>query len=181
MEKSLGQLPEPVARPVLIVVSGLPGTGKTYFSRNLAERIPLVTLESDVLRKALFPEPAYSPEESSMLFRAVHFLIAGLLKKGISLVLDATNLSEHYREYLYNIAEQLKVKLILIYLEASPEVVSERLKARHEEAENRSDADWAIYQKMKPTVEKIKRKHYVINTAYDITPALNKIIKEVLR
>ncbi|MFH1639027.1 MAG: ATP-binding protein [Chloroflexota bacterium] len=181
LEENLASLPEPVARPVFIVVSGLPGTGKSYFSHKLAERIPLVILESDALRKAIYPEPAYSREESRILFQAIHLLIKKLLTNGISLVLDATNLSEHYREYLYNIAEHLDDKLILVYLEAPPDVVSARIRARHQDLGNRSDADWAVYQKMRHTVEKIRRKHFTVNTAYDITPALNKIVKEVLR
>ena len=36
---SLGQLPDPEAEPSLIVVSGLPGTGKSYFCSKLAERL----------------------------------------------------------------------------------------------------------------------------------------------
>lgn len=181
MEESLGQLPEPAAKPVFIVVSGLPGTGKTYFSHRLAERISVVILESDALRKTIFSVPDYSPEESSLLFQAINFLVMSLLKSGVSLILDATNLSEHYREELYSIAEQSSARLILVYLEAPPEVVSERLRHRREDTGNKSDADWAIYQKMRPTVEKIRRKHYVINTAYDITSVLNKIVKEVQR
>ena len=70
LAENLGQLPELVAKPSLIVVSGLPGTGKSYFSNKLAERLPLIILESDALRKALFPSPSYSPQESSRLFRA---------------------------------------------------------------------------------------------------------------
>jgi hypothetical protein len=61
--ENLEQLPEPVVRPVFIVVSGLPGTGKSYFCRRLAERTPLIILESDAMRKALFPSPVYSTEE----------------------------------------------------------------------------------------------------------------------
>ena len=37
LREALAELPEPVARPFLIVISGLPGTGKSYFSRRLAE------------------------------------------------------------------------------------------------------------------------------------------------
>lgn len=48
-------LPQPEARPAVIVVSGLPGTGKTYFCHRLAERLPCVILESDALRQQLFP------------------------------------------------------------------------------------------------------------------------------
>jgi len=181
LTESLGELPEPVAEPTFIVVSGLPGTGKTYFCSQLAERLPFVILESDALRKALFSSPSYSSKESSHLFRTIHLLIERLLKKGISLILDATNLSEQYREYLYSIAEHLDVKLILVRVEAPPQVVYERLKARLENSGSKSDAEWAIYQRMKPSVQKIRRNHYAVDTSRDITPVLDKIVREVRR
>ncbi|MCZ6891349.1 MAG: AAA family ATPase, partial [Chloroflexi bacterium] len=55
--ESLERLPEPVARPVLMIISGLPGTGKSHFSRRLTERVALAMLETDALRKALFSVP----------------------------------------------------------------------------------------------------------------------------
>lgn len=180
--ESLGELPELVAEPVFIAVSGLPGTGKSYFCSRLAERLPVVILESDALRKALFPSPSYSPQESSRLFRAVRLLIERLLKKGNSLILDATNLSERHREYLYSIADRLGVKLVLVRVEAPPQVVHERLKARREglSVVGESDADWAVYQRMKPSVQKIRRHHYAVDTSRDITPVLDKIVREVM-
>jgi len=176
---SLGQLPEAVVRPALVVVSGLPGTGKSYFCNKLAERLPFTILESDALRKVLFSPPSYGAKESSHLFRAIQRLIERLLKKGIPLILDATNVSERHREYLYSIADHLDVKLILVRVEAPPEVVRGRLEARLENPGNKSDADWTIYQRMKSSVEKIRRKHYAVDTSQDITPVLDKIVKEV--
>jgi len=181
LTESLGQLPEPAVKPAFIVVSGLPGTGKSYFCSKLAERLQFIILESDALRKALFSSPGYSAAESGRLFRAIHLLIERLLKKGVSLILDATNLSERYRERLYSIAERLDVKLILVRVEAPPQVVRERLKARQENPENKSDADWAVYQRMKSSVQKIWRNHYAVDTSRDITPVLDKIIREVRR
>jgi hypothetical protein len=180
---SLGQLPEPVVKPAFIAVSGLPGTGKSHFCSKLAERLPFVIVESDALRKALFSSPSYSSPESTRLFRALHLLIERLLKKGVSLILDATNLSERYRERLYNIADRLDVKLILVRVEAPPQVVYERLKSRQEEANpgSKSDADWGVYQRMKSTVQKIRRNHYAVDTSRDITPVLDKIVREVKR
>jgi len=179
--ESLGELPELVAEPVFIAVSGLPGTGKSYFCSKLAERLSFIVLESDALRKALFASPSYSPQESSHLFGAVRLLIERLLKKGNSLILDATNLSERHREYFYSIADRLDVKLILVRVEAPPQVVHERLKARREglSVVGESDADWAVYQRMKPSVQKIRRNHYAVDTSRDITPALDKIVREV--
>ena len=183
LTESLGQLPEPAVEPAFIVVSGLPGTGKSHFSGMLAERLPFLILESDALRKSLFPSPTYSRPESSRLFQACHLLIERLLKRGIPIILDATNLSERHRERLYSIADRLGSKLILVRVEAPPEVVYERLKTRREGANpgNKSDADWSVYQRMKPRVQKIHRNHYAVDTSRDITPVVDKIVREARR
>jgi predicted kinase len=179
----LGELPEPVVKPAFVAVSGLPGTGKSYFCAKLAERLPFVILESDALRKALFSPPSYSPEESARLFRTLHLLIERLLEKGIPVILDATNLSERDRERLYNIADRLDARLILVRVEAPPELVYQRLKARSngENSGNNSDADWEVYRKMKPSVEKISRKHYAVDSSRDIAPVLAKVVREASR
>jgi len=183
LARNLGRLPEPEAQPAFIVVSGLPGTGKSYFCQQLAERLPCLVLESDALRKQMFTVPTYSVPESSRLFQTIHQLIDELLSKGIPVVLDATNLSERYRERLYSIAENLNAKLILVRVEAPPDVVRERLDSRLMQTgiKGNSDADWTVYQQMKPTAEKIRRNHYAVDTSRDITPVLNKIVREASR
>ena len=183
LTESLGQLPEPVVRPTFIVVSGLPGTGKSYLSSKLAERLGFLILGSDALRKTLFPSPSYSQQESSHLFQACHLLIERLLAKGVSIILNATNLSERHRERLYNIADRMGAKLILVRVEAPHQVVEERLKARQAGANpaDESNAGWEVYQRMRPTVQKIGRNHFVVDTSRDIAPVLDKIVREVRR
>ncbi len=178
---NLGELPEPVAKPFLIVVIGLPGTGKSHFCRQLAQHLPAIILESDGLRKALFPSPDYSAAESVRLFRACHLLMERLLEKGIPLIFDATNLSEHNREYLYRIAERLGIKLVLVRVEAPPELVYQRLKERAVGSEGNSDADWEVYRRMKPQAQRIRRRHYAVDTSRDITPVIDKIVREINR
>ncbi len=180
---SLRDLPEPMVRPAFVVVSGLPGTGKTHFCRKLVERLPLAVLESDTLRKALFPSPTHAPTERARLFKAIHQLIGDLLRKGIPLVLDATNLSEAYRERLYSIADHYDARLVIVRVDAPAQVVQERLKARGTVANplEHSEADWSVYQKMKPTVQTIRRKHYAVDTSRDLISVLDKIVREIKR
>jgi hypothetical protein len=181
LTKSLGELPEPTARPVLVVVSGLPGTGKTYCCRKLAERLPSVTLESDALRRVLFQAPDYGFAESARLFKAIRELSERLLKRGISIIMDATNLQERYREYFYSIADRLEARLVLVRVKAPLSLVRERLRTRLNNIDEKSDADWDVYRKMRCTVEKISRKHFVIDTSRDIYPVLDKIMREINR
>jgi len=183
LRTSLGELPEPVVKPCLVVVSGLPGTGKSYFSRRLAQRTPLVILESDALRKVLFLSPNYTQEESTSLFQATHRLIETLLKKGVSLVLDATNLQEPHRERLYNISERVDAKLIMVRVEAPDHIVQQRLADRGREfrREDKSEATWAVYQRMKGTSQTIRRNHFAVDTSRDIDPVIQKIVREIDR
>jgi predicted kinase len=178
---SLGPLPQPRTRPIFIALSGLPGTGKSYFSQLLAEKLPLVILESDALRKVLFPQPSYSHIESARLFRACYFLIENLLKAGVSLVLDATNLTERYRQKLYNIAETTKARFVLVKMVAPAQVVRKRLKLREKNPLNMSDADWEVYQSMKTEEETIHRRHYVVDSSKDVTPVIDVIIGELTK
>ena len=181
LRAGLVPLPEPVSKPALIIISGLPGTGKSYFSQKLAERLPFLLLETDALRAMLFPSPRYTAGESYRLFRACHLLIEELLREGIRVIFDATNLMERHRERLYHIADQLGVKLVIVQVEAPPELVRQRLEERAlgVQPEVRSEADWSVYEKMRPTVQRIRRNHFVVDTSTDITPVIDKIAREL--
>ena len=182
--ESLGErLPEPVLNPVLIVVSGLPGTGKSSFSNRLAERVPVAVVESDAMRKAMVPSPLYTAEESGRLFQAIHGLIDLLLERCVPVLLDATSLVEAHREHLYQIAGRHSARVILVRVEAPPEVVRQRLEGRAKDAQGHdpSDADWEVYQRMRPSQEPIRRNHMVVDTSRDIGPAVEKIVREINR
>ncbi|MFC1935688.1 AAA family ATPase [Chloroflexota bacterium] len=178
-----GPLPEPVLHPVLVVVSGLPGTGKSFFSQRLAERISLLVMESDAMRKALVPSPLHSTGESARLFRAVHEVIDLLLEHCLPVLLDATNLAESHREHLYHIAEQRSARVILVRVKAPPEVVHQRLEDRagRSQRQDHSDADWEVYKRMSPSQEPVRHNHLVVDTSQDIEPAVQKVVREINR
>ena len=176
-----GLLPEPVLQPVLVVVSGLPGTGKSYFSRRLAQQAPLAVLESDALRKVLTPSPIHTAEESARLFQAIHEVIDILLGQRLSVLLDATSLAETHREHLYRLAERHNAKMMLVLVEAPPQVVRQRLDVRGKSPlrQDHSDADWDVYQRMRPLQEPIKRDHISVDTSGDIEPVIEKVARDI--
>jgi len=183
LRESLGPLPEAVPNPGFVVVSGLPGTGKTFFCRKLAERQPFCILESDAMRKVLFPSPDYNAAESARLLAACHNLIEWLLKEGVPVIFDATNLSEHHREHLYRISDKTGARLVLVRVVAPPAVAYQRLQSRKKEAasEDKSDADWEIYRRMEPRAERIRRNHFAVDTSQNIIPVIDKIIRALNR
>ena len=183
LRQSLNSLPQPQIEPSLIVVSGLPGTGKSFFCRKLAEKLSFPILASDTLRKILFPYPQYKESENKRLFSACYVLIEELLRKGIPVIFDATNLLERHREYYYRAAERAGAKLILVWFEAPTEVVRQRLLAREKTAKQQSDSEagWEVYNKMKPRRQRISRNHLVVDTSQDITTVIDKIVRATKR
>lgn len=181
LEASLGPLPRPVERPPLIVLSGLPGSGKSHLARDIARRYPLALLESDALRKALVKRPVYSQKESRRLFAACQRLLEGLLSKGIPALLDATNLKEMHRRPLYRIAERAGARLLLVEVSAADEIARRRLEARLN-AENpwdRSDATVDVYESMRREAEPLERPHVVVDGSGDTGLAAESVLRQL--
>ncbi|MBI4199444.1 MAG: ATP-binding protein [Chloroflexi bacterium] len=179
--RHLPPLPAPARRPVVVVLSGLPGTGKSTFGKRLGQRVPLAVLESDALRRLLVRVPTYAAEESARLFDAIHQLIGELLGQRVPVLLDATNLVEAHRQQVYAIAEKHHALLLVVRLEAPRETVRQRLarRAQDEAREDSSEAGWEVYERMRPSVETIQRPHLVIDTSRDLEPAVSRLAQEV--
>ncbi|TET56679.1 MAG: hypothetical protein E3J50_02440 [Dehalococcoidia bacterium] len=59
----------------------------------------------------------------------------------------------------------------------------QRLLAREEAGvpQDDSEADWAVYNRMRPRRERIPRNHFVVDTSQDITAAIDKIVRATKR
>ncbi len=167
----------PPARPVLLLLAGLPGTGKTHFARRLQERLSFVVLETDRLRKELVTSPRYTPGEHRRLLDACHMLTREYLASRHPVLFDATNLTERFREPFYRIAESLDLPLALVEVTAPREVVRRRLRSREAglDPQTNSDAGWLIYCRMAPAWEPIVLEHHVVDSSKDITAVVEHV------
>ena len=179
VEQRLANTEETTAWPVLIMLCGLPATGKSYLARRLVERMPFVIVETDFVRKTLFPTPTYSAQESGLVHRVCHALMEKLLRRGARVVFDATNLVELHREKVYRLARSAAAKLVIVQTVAPEAVVRERLEKRKvaRDSDDISDATWAIYKRMASDQQPIGHPHLIIDTSGDLEEAVNKILR----
>ena len=135
------------------------------------------------MRKALFPQPTYLPNESARTFDALHRIADELLRQNISVLIDATNLKERNRKVFYNIADRCRAKIILLVTTAPSHVVWKRLeqRGRSYDREDNSDADWSVYLKMESSVDPILREHYMVDTSGDTQPVMDQVAREANR
>lgn len=170
---------ETTVYPVFIMMSGLPGSGKSYLSQRLAKELPAVVVETDRVRKVLFLEPVYTAEESAAVHRVCQEVIRRLLARGVRVIFDATNLIEFQREALYSLAERSDASLLIVRTVAPEPVVRERLEQRGLNPEDSSDADWRVYRRMLQSEQPIRRRHLCIDTSEDIDEAIHRIVEAI--
>lgn len=171
------QAPEGIIdEPALVLVIGLPGSGKSHFTGALSRAVPAVVIRTDEVRKILFRRPTYSPQESGVVYRTSQYLVEEYLRLGKNVIFDGTNLSENGRKTIYDIVERAGARLLLVHVVAPERVIRERLERREDQADIAlSDAGWAVYLKMKERFEPIRREHWTIDTSADIEPAVSEI------
>lgn len=155
--RALGILAPPAERPALVMVGGLPGTGKTTLARGLEERWGELLLRSDEVRKELaglgpreeaaapFGEGIYSPSHTRRTYETLLERTREALFRGNRVVVDASFHQQRWRTAFLDAARALGVAVRLLVCTAPAEVARDRLSSRGPDA---SDADPEIHREM---------------------------------
>jgi aminoglycoside phosphotransferase family enzyme/predicted kinase len=153
---ALGELATPGRKPCLVLVGGLPGTGKSTLAQGLALRADFCLIRSDLVRKELaglacqdsarcpFGEGIYAPAWTERTYAECLCRAEKLLFEGKRVIVDASFGEEKKRHTFLAAANQLGVPAVFVVCEANAEAVRQRLHCRRGDA---SDADWATFQK----------------------------------
>ncbi|MEO0077433.1 MAG: AAA family ATPase, partial [candidate division WOR-3 bacterium] len=182
------------AQPKLVVMMGLPGTGKSYVARHLAERLGAFHLMSDSIRKQLlgislsarrfegYGKGIYKGNigrktYDEMMRRAKTFVSAGH-----STIMDATFLHPDSRRRAQALARAAGVPLLFVFADCPEKTVVSRLRRRSMEG-SFSDATIAVYREMKRRFKPPRpgRSLVRINTREPLSKSLARIERALLR
>jgi len=108
-------------KPLLILLYGYPGSGKTYFARQLCENIQAAHVQGDRIRSELFEQPRYDKEENAVVSQLMDYMTEEFLKSGVSVVYDANVMRYAQRHNLRNMVTRLKAQSVLVWLQIDTE------------------------------------------------------------
>lgn len=104
-----------MVKPVLWMMVGLPGSGKSIYAKTLANENATIVCSSDKMREELCgDESAQSNDEE--VFRLLHRRIKALLKDGKSAIYDATNINSKRRRTFLSELRNIPCKKVCVIM-----------------------------------------------------------------
>ncbi len=181
--------------PILVVVFGLSGTGKSTLARVLSERLLANYYNSDIVRKRMLEIPPeehvyepfgkgiYSEEMTQKTYEAMASYAVADLGTGRDVVLDATYRSKALRATILEQIKDLGIDWLWVQCVAPDEIIKKRFEERAKKEGEPSDGRWEIYVKQKevfePPSEIPEERLLVLETTRPVEELVEEVIKKL--
>jgi predicted kinase len=117
-------------KPLLIMLYGFPGAGKSYFARQLCEHIQAAHIQGDRIRSELFETPTYSKDENTVVTQLMDYMTHEFLQAGLSVVYDTNSMRFSQRHSLREMARRAHAAPLLIWLQIDTDSAFARVSKR---------------------------------------------------
>ncbi len=141
----------------LFMLLGHPGSGKTHFSKQLAEEIGAVRVNADAMRVSMFgtvdAAKAFDAETgllSKLTFGALDYATVQILKSGYTVISDRQHNEKSTRQQKAQLADENGAKAVVLWIKTPREVSIRRGAEREESLDQRKHSD----EKMEAMVDK---------------------------
>lgn len=152
-------------QPLLIVMHGLSGSGKTWVSERLMAALPAIRIRSDLLRKRLFGlgesqrsgsavgKGIYVSSADEDVYTGMRRRAEPALGERHNVILDATFLLREQRARAIQLADEYDAELIFIKAAAPHVELRRRIHARQQHGADASEAGLAVLEHQLKSVE----------------------------
>lgn len=161
--------------PVLYLMHGVSGSGKSYLSSQLVESIGGIRIRSDCERKRLHRDlnrqgeklDLYGADMNMRTFHHTSDLAKMLLKAGQTVVVDATLIRKRTRTNYIKMAESLGIPVRIISCSCKLHLIEARLARRIADGKDPSDADIAVMHQQLASGQPLSTEEQMITLPVD--------------
>jgi aminoglycoside phosphotransferase family enzyme len=151
--------------PILVVMSGMSGTGKTWVSGQLISTMPVIRIRSDLERKRMFgldetessasdvAAGIYTPEANRLVYQRLFDNAQVILEAGHSVILDAAFLKSADRAKAIALARETASACVLLEVTAGTDVMRDRIRQRSKQGTEASEAGLEVLEYQLATAE----------------------------
>lgn len=159
----------------LILISGLPGTGKTTVAKKLQKIVDATLIRSDVLRRQIIKNlrPPYPENEKRKVYEKIFDETRQMLASGKNVILDATFAREAYRDRARAMAKEFRAEFVILATLCPESIVRQRMLARTDDASQATfERDYLEHKKI---FQPIRDPYFAIDTSRNIDEQLAEI------
>ena len=184
--------------PILVIMCGLSGSGKTRISDEVMAALPAIRIRSDIERKRMaglkekersesgIGEGIYTERASQDVYDYLLNTARTILSAGHSVILDAANLKTANRMAAFRTATSCDCAAVLLEVTAPFEVLRDRIRQRSNRADDASEAGVEILEHQIATAEPLTHDEleYAIrfdNTAQIDATSIAKQVREIAK
>ncbi|MEI7683079.1 MAG: AAA family ATPase [Candidatus Saccharibacteria bacterium] len=117
-------------KPVVILLYGFPGAGKTHFAVELSKAMNAAHIQGDRIRTELFETPLFNKQEDEIVSSIMEYMAEEFLNAGLSVIFDTNASRLVQRRALRSIANRIKGRSLIVWLQIDQESALARLDGR---------------------------------------------------
>jgi predicted kinase len=140
---------------MIILIYGLPGTGKTFFAQHFARNTGAVHLNTDLVREKLDAKGQYDDKTKQQVYNELFKQVMRELNLKKDVVVDGTFHKQIRRDQVKKMSVEIDEPIFLIEIKASEDTVRKRLK----KSRKHSEADFDVYKDLEKSFEEEEDPH----------------------
>jgi predicted kinase len=145
---------------LLLLIAGLPASGKTWLANYLSEKWGAVHINSDTVREALGLRGHYDQVSKQKVYDSMLAQAANALQAGHLVVVDSTFYKVSLRQAWVGMAQKHGASVRFVETKVPEGIAFQRLQKKRPD----SEADWQVYQQLKKEWEPLEEPHLLLDS-----------------
>src|SRR3989344_4507024 len=118
------------SKPLLVILYGYPGAGKSHFGRQVKLSMPAAYINSDELRYQLFEHPRYEQREDDIVEHLMNYMTKEFLAADVSVIYDINAIRLSQRRALRDTARKAGAESVLLWFQIDADSAFARVSKR---------------------------------------------------